>query len=113
MPRTFRSGGLTGGVFAAGSPTATVPQLKICLAGTPYCIGVAPFAAREFDPELYRRQVAELKADLSGALAELQAHEKDIAGLVKEGSRLAITELEEALNDALRELEQRKRRRGE
>jgi hypothetical protein len=35
------------------------------------------------DPEIYVRQVAELKADLREALTQLEAHEKEIAGVAK------------------------------
>jgi hypothetical protein len=35
------------------------------------------------DPEIYVRQVAELKADLRAAIEELEAHEKQIADLTK------------------------------
>ena len=36
------------------------------------------------DPAIYAQQVAELKADLQAAIRELDAHEKEIADVVKE-----------------------------
>jgi hypothetical protein len=36
------------------------------------------------DPEIYARQVAELRADLQQALTELDAHEKDIADITRQ-----------------------------
>jgi len=35
------------------------------------------------DPEIYVRQVAELKADLKEAIAQIEAHEKEIADIAK------------------------------
>lgn len=37
------------------------------------------------DPEVYGRQVAELKADLQDALKQLEVHEREIADLTKGG----------------------------
>lgn len=77
------------------------------------CAGrsVDPLARRQFDPAIYVRQLAELKSDLRDALAEIEAHEKAIAGVVKEGSRLALNELEEGLKDLLRQVEKKKQSR--
>jgi hypothetical protein len=36
------------------------------------------------DPEIYFRQVAELKADLQEAIRQLDAHEQEIAGISKQ-----------------------------
>jgi hypothetical protein len=37
------------------------------------------------DPEIYVRQLAELKSDLTQALAQLEAHQKEISDLTKGG----------------------------
>ena len=37
------------------------------------------------DPEIYARQVAELKADLQEAIKQLDAHQKEIADVAREG----------------------------
>jgi hypothetical protein len=82
------------------------PQWSRCVAATG-----APFEGSQFDANLYRRQLTELKADLRVAVAELQAHERAIVDLVKKGSRLAMEELEDGLKDAVRQIEQMKRNR--
>jgi len=106
MPRTFRSKNLAGGVLATDKQAATKP---ICLLRTfrwLFCTGIG--VARQFDREIYVRQLAELKVDLRAALAELEAHEQEIGELVKESSRLAMDELEEGLKEILRQIEQMK-----
>ena len=68
---------------------------------------------RNFDLELYDRQLAALRADLRDALAEVQVHEKAIAGAVREASALALDQMEAGLKDALRqvaEIRQQRRR---
>lgn len=97
---------------AARSVYCEVMTKRVC-AQWSRCAGpsVARFGQWQFDAELYRRQLAELKADLRVALDELQAHERDIADLVKEGSRLAMDELEDGLKDAVRQIENMKRQR--
>jgi len=37
------------------------------------------------DPEIYVRQLAELKADLTAALAEVEAHQKEVGELARGG----------------------------
>ena len=106
MPRTFRSKNLAGGVLATDKRAATKP---ICLLRTfrwLFCTGIG--VARQFDRKIYIRQLAELQVDLRAALAELETHEKEVAELVKESSRLAMDELEEGLKEVLRQIERMK-----
>jgi hypothetical protein len=81
-------------------------QWSRCVAAT-----LAPFEKSQFDTDLYHRQLIELKADMRVAIADLEAHERDIADVVKEGSRLAMDELEDGLKDAVRQIEEMKRKR--
>ncbi len=74
------------------------------------CAGrsVDPLGRWRFDPAIYVRQLAELRSDLRTALAEVEAHEKDISGVAKEGSRLALDELEEGLKGLLQQVKVKK-----
>lgn len=59
---------------------ATQPTLP-CAAAT----GVLNPGDILVDPEIYVRQIAELRADLQEAIRQLDAHEKDIGNVTKEG----------------------------
>jgi hypothetical protein len=111
MPRTFRSKTLAGGVVVDGKRAAKSPERHTCLLRTLHCLPwtgpvASPRAPWRFDPQSYRRRLAELKSDLREALIEVQAHEQDIAGPVKEGAKLALQELEIGLKEMLQKIQQ-------
>lgn len=119
MPGKFRSKNLTGAGLTVDRRAAVPAVLDICLLRTRHrlpwmCNGATPldrFAEPRVELQVYRGQLAALKADLRAALADLQAHEKLIRGLAKEESRLALAELESGLQDALRQVAQMKRQK--
>jgi hypothetical protein len=123
MPRAFRIKRLAGPVSPAEKLAAIMPNLKLCLLRTLHCLpwtwqlGTAARGRHggvmwmQFDPAIYVRQLAELKLDLREALAETEAHEKEIAGVVREASHLALNELEKGLKDLLRQVEEKKHSR--
>src|SRR5262249_54854918 len=134
MPRSFRATNLVG-VLALEKYAAVTPKLRICLLRTFHCLPWTPCAATtcvwgpaslplcrgpsaagaegggRFDPALYSKQVALLKSDLRAALAEVEAHEADIAAPVQQGAALALDELEIGLKDILAQVEEAKRQR--
>jgi hypothetical protein len=115
MPRSFRSKSLAGGVVGAKRPTKT-PERQTCLLRTLHCLPwtspvTVPGAEWQIDPQSYGKRLAELRSDLRKALTDVQAHERDVAGPVKEGARLALEELEAGLRDMLQQIEQKRPKR--
>jgi hypothetical protein len=106
MPRKFRSRNVADRVL----PTGSWSEMKRsqCLLRTFRWLLSTPDIKRSVSITLYARQVAELKEDLRGALAELETHEQQIAILVKESSPLALEELEQGLKEILRTVEEMK-----
>jgi hypothetical protein len=109
MPRTFRSKNLGGSILSPDERAAM--KLKNCLLRTlRWLLCTDMDIEQQFDTAIYRRQLAELKADLCGALTELEAHEKQISKVVKESSRLAMYELENGLKEILQQVERMKQK---
>jgi hypothetical protein len=73
-------------IFTCGWGTCARSVVAWCPAGSVDCGPGSIRATPEdilVDPEIYTRQVAELKADLREALAQLEQHEKEIAEATK------------------------------
>jgi hypothetical protein len=139
MPRAFTSKELAGSVLQAEKLAELAQNLRICLRGTQYCLpwtcaatqpcpagslhcrmltrpgcegaSAGPLDTYAFEADIYMDQLVEMKADLRAALAELEAHEKEIAAPVREAAQLTLRELDSGLRDLLRQVEARKRRR--
>jgi hypothetical protein len=103
MPRKFRSRNVADRVLPTGKSSAR--KHAQCLLRTFRWLLHTPYIDRSSGMALYSRQLAELKADLRGALASLETHEQQIASLVKESSQLALDELEQGLKELLSTVE--------
>jgi hypothetical protein len=114
---------------------AAIAAMKVCLVRTVYCLPLTYAQATlgcqhitrwgcrqrtacpaisidwQFDPQIYKDQLTELRNDLRTALAELQKHEKETAEDLKNASRLYLEELETGLKDALDEIKKVMRER--
>lgn len=110
MRRGFRMRGLAASFDARTGKrmVAAAEGLRLCLVQTGYCLPWTRFMP-VIDPESYVGQLNALKSDLREALDEVERHQASIAGVVKQGSRLARDQLEDGLEDALRQVRKMKR----
>ena len=101
-------GSILGGQLGVGTPVviAAACGWGTGCADTGDCGGTGhPLFDPRVNPASYVQQVAELKADLRAALAEVEAHEKTLGDVAKPNSLEEATQLESSLKEALKDVE--------
>lgn len=97
-----------GSIEPCQNPSIRCPGGSIvCPGGSIACPGGSVYdpGKVELDPVVYVQQVAELKADLRQALAEVEEHEKSLGDVLKPGSLAEAEDVERELKDALKEID--------
>jgi hypothetical protein len=108
----FRTIGCPGGSVLGGQLGGVTPVVAAACGWGTGCVDTVDCGGTghpQFDPRVnpaaYVRQVAELKADLRAALAEVEAHEKTLGDVAKPSSLEEANQLESGLKEALKDVE--------